>query len=372
MGHKINHYIDKKRFVFILSVFLWAFLVFYLSLVQSNWFFSKRLVLQSYLPKTADKSIQYLALEIGKNNQLTNTKKPAIPLNGAYLAVDTDIKEDNLGTFENLIKKKVAFLNIYVYWGEKVTSYNDLLTQTLNFNNQALLITWNPSRSVLNHPINQKDHRIYNISNGSFDDYLSKWCAKIKNCNTPVIIRFAPEMNGDWLPWGTKYSTPDQYIKAYRYVVRYFKKRNVSNVSWMWSPNESGSQNILKWYPGDKYVDWVGLSGFNWSGLSTNNDWRSFNDVYAKSFSELESIDKPIALAEVGCAEVSDESKKAEWITDAFIEIKNNPKIKMVTWFNGVSFKKYDWRVNSSRQSLQAFQCSVANPYFLSGVTYEK
>lgn len=314
-----------------------------------------------YLSQPSKNELQSSLARLNKSSN-----KISVPKNGIYLSISASF--NNLVKLETLTGKKFSILNQYVYWGEADSAFNTLLASKLWLDNKALLVTWYPSKSIRRSPVNQPSYRLRDILKGKFDTYINKWAKDVKDWKRPVIVRFAPEMNGNWLPWGSLYTTPREYIKTYRYVVDIFKANNVQNVSWMWSPNVvNENEDLLDYYPGDEYVDWVGLSGFNWGGLESFNEWRSFEDIYSNSLSQLTDLNKPIALAEFGTVESkTDRNAKSDWILHSFNIMKTDyPQIKLVNWSNDMSFGIYDWRINTSANSLRAFRKAVSDNYYL-------
>ncbi len=74
--------------------------------------------------------------------------------------------------------------------------------------------------------------------------------------NVPIYLRFAAEFD----VW-SNLATPQEFRDAFRYVSDYFHNRN-SNVAMVWSPSQESNWylDIDEYYPGDAYVDWVGMS----------------------------------------------------------------------------------------------------------------
>jgi endoglucanase len=107
-------------------------------------------------------------------------------------------------------------------------------------------------------------------------------------------------------------------------------------------------------------VDWVGLSGFSWGGPW---EWQSATHVFRNSYRWITSMTKkPFMIAETGAGEVGGD--KAEWIRDAFgKDLPRLRRVRAVVWFNGRQ-KWADWDVDSSRESLLAFQAAVASPRY--------
>ena len=76
------------------------------------------------------------------------------------------------------------------------------------------------------------------------------------------MIRFGHEMNGDWYGWSGQ---PAAYVAAWRHVVSVFRGEGAANVKWVWSPNvDNGDYPFARYFPGDSWVDYVALDGYNW------------------------------------------------------------------------------------------------------------
>lgn len=170
-----------------------------------------------------------------------------------------------------------------------------------------------------------------------------------------IYLNFAPEMNGDWVPWGAAVgdSTPADFVEMWRHVHDTVMGDGITNdhVQWIWAPNHAGRDDnpIRSYYPGDDYVDWIGLHGYNWH---TWGGWSSPSDIYGGMLHLLREIaDKPIVLSEVGCSsEVEDghdPAKKAQWIGQLFDFVADRD-IRMVCWFNVE--KETDWAVFGSQR----------------------
>ncbi len=99
------------------------------------------------------------------------------------------------------------------------------------------------------------------------------------------MIRFAHEMNGTWYPWSGS-ATASTYVAAWRHIVSLFRADGVTNVQWVWSPNvqEGSKYPISPYFPGDEWIDYVGLDGYNW-GTNNQGTWQSAQDVFAASYS---------------------------------------------------------------------------------------
>lgn len=127
--------------------------------------------------------------------------------------------------------------------------------------------------------------------------------------SVPIYLRFAAEFD----VW-TNMADPSAYKEAFRYVSQYFKSRNPS-VAIVWSPNcvSNGHINIDDFYPGDEYVDWVGMALYAQRYFKGDKSQPSENAVLfksgpnsnpvlaAKKIIENYGNRKPIMISESGC-----------------------------------------------------------------------
>ncbi|TJY41400.1 copper amine oxidase [Cohnella pontilimi] len=88
------------------------------------------------------------------------------------------------------------------------------------------------------------------------DEYVRQFAREAKASGIPVFLRYASEMNGEWVPWN---GDPKKYIEKFR-LIHDIMAEEAPNVTMVWSPNFLPRGNIDVYYPGDKYVDWVGFS----------------------------------------------------------------------------------------------------------------
>ena len=214
---------------------------------------------------------------------------------------------------------------------------------------------------ALNCPNEGRD--IQNIKN--MNSYLKEISDMLsKYSNIPIYLRFAAEFD----IWQTP-TTPDAFKEAFRYVSNYFKSRN-SNVAIVWSPNQVSSWNvdIDDYYPGDEYVDWVGISLYAQKYFYDDNSedselffrtGKNSDPVIAvKDIVEKYGNRKPIMISECGCGHKI--TSTGENATDfALLRLKEYfsylpmvyPQIKLMgyfDWYVEGSGEKNDFRLSSN------------------------
>ena len=116
------------------------------------------------------------------------------------------------------------------------------------------------------------------------------WCtahenARIRAPAAAAAISFGHEMNGYWYPWGFTGTTAAQFVAAWRRIHGLFAAAGASNVIWVWNPNVISAEPQLElsaYYPGDEYVDWVGVTGYF---AATGAD--TFDGLYGPNMQEI-------------------------------------------------------------------------------------
>jgi hypothetical protein len=193
------------------------------------------------------------------------------------------------------------------------------------------------------------------IINGSHDDLIARAARRLKAQKRPVLLRWGWEMNGDWYDWGAARNgnNPDGYIESWKRLHGIFADEGADNVSWVWSPNWNNSP-VTDWntyaalYPGDKYVDWVGVSGYNLHHETPDTLFGPIYDAYATR--------KPIMITEVGAVDYGGRTK-ADWITLFATWVQAHPAVGAAVWFDTDTHPGYDerWRIDTNEQSLAAY-----------------
>ena len=206
------------------------------------------------------------------------------------------------------------------------------------------------------------------IAAGHWDAYIRSWASAAKSWGHSLFLRFDREMNGWWFNWGsgTGGNTPADFVAAWRHVHGIFADVGATNVRWVWCPNVDPYHkftDISLLYPGDAYVDWTCLDGYN-----GDNPWRSFNRLFAGSYRHVLQIapSKPMLVGEVASTETG--GNKARWIRNMFAVLPRRfPRIRGLLWFDeSVSGPggHTDWPIETSARASAAFAKGVRSRPF--------
>ena len=273
---------------------------------------------------------------------------------GAFVP-DATRHPERFRRYARLTGRRPAILTYFRSWKAK-HAFDALTLERIEREGAVPLITWEPRRTPLR-----------GIAAGRFDRYIRVQARDARRFGRPILVRFAHEMNGDWYSWGAHNNPPAVYIAAWRRLVRLFRDEGARNARFVWSPNtdEAGLARLLRFYPGDDWVDWVGLSGFSWGGPW---DWQGPRDLFEGSYRAITRMTrKPLMIAETAAGELGGD--KAEWIGWLFGEdLRRMPRIRAVVWFNGRE-NWANWDVDSSRRSLRTFRTHLASPRYSGNAT---
>lgn len=206
------------------------------------------------------------------------------------------------------------------------------------------------------------------LMSGKYDEDIRKYGEAMAAFGKPIVLRFAHEFNGDWYPWSVfneELVPAATYVQGFRYVHDKIKASGATNVYWTWAPNNANGSNnpqtLDAYYPGDGYVDIIGMDGYNFGTSQSWSKWQSFGEVFTNVYTWITQNhpDKPIVICEMGTSSTGGD--KAAWITDMFVQLETNfPKVKAFVWFN--IDKETNWLFNQTEASTNAFKAALSNP----------
>ncbi|OJY39083.1 glycosyl hydrolase [Pseudonocardia sp. 73-21] len=205
--------------------------------------------------------------------------------------------------------------------------------------------------------------RLAEITGGAYDDYVRSWARGIADLSYPVAVRLGHEMNGTWYPWAERVNgnRPGDFVRMWHHVHDLFDAAGARNVIWVWSPNVgyAGSQPLDTLYPGDAYVDWVGLSGYY--GTGGQRAYRPFDQIFGETLRSVAGISaRPVVIAETGATDVI--GRRADWIRDMFRSLDRHPEVIGVIWFEVGG--EVDWRIAGAPDAAGAFRAGAAAPRY--------
>ncbi len=300
----------------------------------------------------ADADVPDVTIPDAPANPARNPPKSGV-LFGAFVGVGANGPQDFLDS-EKLIDRRWVI-------DHRFYSFEDWTVDRTPWaiaNHKIPLVTWEPHE------------KLDDIIAGVHDDMIRTRARGAKALGAEMYLRWGHEMNGNWYPWdgthnGGAAGGPAKYIAAYRHVHDLFVEEKADNVIWVWCPlvtdvPEAGWNHWTNYYPGDTYVDWVGLDAYNWGTSSSCCVWMSFEDLITPLYKDYAGK-KPLMVPETASAEVG--GNKAQWILDMQNGLKTKfTSIQALVWFH--INKETDWRINSTPKTLEAYKAMGKDPYF--------
>jgi len=213
---------------------------------------------------------------------------------------------------------------------------------------------------------------MYDILNGKYDEYLTKYAQDIKAFDFPLLFRLNNEMNGDWVPYSSYHNSKDTeiYTEMWKYIHDIFSKNEVDNVLWVWNPNNLSKPGFawnhpLLYYPGDNFVDIVGLTAYNTGTFYEGEEWNTFHELYGPLYAQYsEWFDQPMMIAEFGSSSIGGD--KVEWVSSMFEELDQYPKIKAAIWWSHIDFDSNNrpariYKLDESPELVETFHKHLQN-----------
>ncbi|HWO84677.1 MAG TPA: glycosyl hydrolase [Solirubrobacterales bacterium] len=239
------------------------------------------------------------------------------------------------------------------------------------------VFSWNSTSSPPS--VDQPDFNLGTLISGRYDSYIRDFATKAREWGKPFFLRFDWEMNGFWFPWseGVNGNTPGQFVAAWRHVRDIFTQVGATNATWVWCPNVDLFNSLTplgELYPGDSYVDWTGLDGFNWGRRRGSPGWQSFNQVFHRTYKRIVTRvapGKPMMLAEVASSDKG--GSKSAWIKDMLAKVRHRyRKIRAIVWYD-VDDRGTNWPIERNKKAGNAFRKGIRpsayRPNIFGGIT---
>lgn len=215
--------------------------------------------------------------------------------------------------------------------------------------NRALLVTiepWTWTRDERNTPATLRQ----GIADGTYDANMAAICGRIATLQSPVTVRWGHEMevtDGQfiWANWN-----PDTYVAAYRRMITVCREA-APGITVMWSP--LGEEGMEDYYPGDSFVDLVGISVFGlqaYDRLEVGRD-RGYREIFQPRYDRAAAFGKPVVVAELGYSGSAD--YVAAWEAEVRQARPEAPALAGVVYFNQKEVYPWprdlglpDWRID--------------------------
>lgn len=264
---------------------------------------------------------------------------------GSYLALSGRSLSKSLALRRGQLGREQRIVHLFYGWTERMPR------SVPEIGRSTLMISWHGTR-------------IASVNNGSQDSRIAAAAKNLAAYGKPMLLRWAWEMNGDWFEWDGTHNGKDPagYAKAFRRIHKIFRDNGADNVAFVWSPNWNSGPDVAwnqmeRYYPGDAYVDWVGVSAYNFGGESPATLLKHVVSAYGKR--------RPVILTETAAIEHGGRSKAA-WIEALAGYVRRTPAVGAVVWFDTdvQEGSRYNFRFDSNAGSLAAYRAMVRSARF--------
>lgn len=280
-----------------------------------------------------------------ESRDLMRDKRPILHANGSKFG-----SYDPYGDFSS--EKNVATEHLFLPWEDVELASLPAADDYARARGRNVLITIEPWSWSLDW--NVGTHELRNlILSGRRDANMRAILSAVSDYKSPLVIRWAQEMDNPsgrftWANWD-----PADYIRAYRRMTRIVREM-LPHARIMWSPK--GEKTLRGYYPGDKYVDLVGLSVFGLERFDVlqYGKPRTFAESLKQGYDLTAGYGKPIWVAELGYD--GSENYLASWVQDVTAKYPQFPLLEEVVYFNDKEVWPWphglglpNWRVVSDR-----------------------
>jgi len=178
----------------------------------------------------------------------------------------------------------------------------------------------------------------------------------VRDFGHPVVIGFGHEMNADWYSWGYRHTSPSAFVAAWQHIVTLFRSQGADNVTWLWTlqADEPSTGPIARWWPGEKYVTWIGIDGYYYRPYET------FASIFGKTIAQVRGLTgQPVLLSETAVGPVAGQEAK---IQNLFAGMRHYGTLGLV-WFDisqNDGLYHQDWHIEHSLAAEKAFRREAA------------
>jgi mannan endo-1,4-beta-mannosidase len=280
--------------------------------------------------------------------------------------------------FESSVGKNLSLLSFYSPFADcnrspcEFFGFPGVPMENIRRHGAIPFFSWSSSAATRDE-IRQPAFALRRIIDGSHDPFIESFAENAREWGHPFFLRFDWEMNGFWFPWGegVNGNKRGEFVTAWRHVHDIFSRLGANNATWVWCPNIALArrlQNLRQFYPGDEYVDWTCLDGFNWGTTGNSPGWLSFNEIFESTYRKMAKLapDKPMAIGETASEEGG--GSKSAWIRNALRVLPAHyPKVRAFVWFDEKKQARR-WPLSSSKPAQRAFNKEIAREIFMPNV----
>ena len=249
---------------------------------------------------------------------------------------------------------RVSIEHLFVEWQAEAARLRAAVRQAERLNRQLMLTIepWPWWRWQRDRQDSDQQVLLSDIKDGRYDFEINEVCGQIGAVDGAVLVRWGHEMEDGRYPWAN--AEPSDYVEAFRYFVSNCRLL-APNTLFVWSPK--GHRGLNQYYPGDDYVDFIGLSLY--AAQKTERAYygeaRSAVDALSERYTRISQYKKLVIVAELGVS--GDDSYIKTWFAELSDQLAVRfPLVRAMVYFNAPEphrlpepFGAPDWRVGTGR-----------------------
>jgi len=276
---------------------------------------------------------------------VTAVHAPLSPHESSYLGVYEDNAPPNYQPIEKFAQTVGKQPNLVGYFSGWTEPFNTAFADVLHQHGAIPFIQIDPTYAS-----------VAGIAAGDYDTYLRRYAASVRSFRSSVVIGFGHEMNARGYSWGYGRTPAATFVAAWRHIVTLFRAAGAENVTWLWTINDDQSDTgpARNWWPGAKYVSWVGIDGYYYRPTDT------FASVFGSTMGQVRTFTRdPILLSETA---VGPQAHQFVKVHDLFTGMAQDHALGLV-WFDKAQndgIYHQDWRLEDSAAAASNFRLGVA------------
>ncbi|MBC3794785.1 cellulose synthase (UDP-forming) [Spirosoma sp. LMG 31447] len=193
------------------------------------------------------------------------------------------------------------------------------------------------------------------ILQGDRDEALSRFVWQVKAFRKPVLVSFMPDFDDPAKGWYVS-DARDLLLmqQVWHYLVRFCRTRHASSIAWIWCPSRPST--LVSHYPGDAYVDWLGVAVVNDPALAPDHKSHSFAALYqlfhttVRTHPDYSIRQKPILITRLGSA--TDINAARRWTLDAVELMRERyPTIRGIVFADQEAFERHNYRLLATQSN---------------------
>lgn len=258
------------------------------------------------------------------------SNKKLIPVNGkiyhsafpSFAGTEDEVTGQHIEDFETLAEKEIAWAYFSNNWLDSLVFPRNAVALISEKGKTPFIRLM--FRSVFEESQDDPKYQMIDIVNGKYDNAIIAWANEAKNCGPNLLVEFGTEVNGIWFSWNGFYygagtttgygdsdypDGPEIFRDAYRHLIDLCDQQGCDNITWFYhfdvnDDPEEWWNSPTYYYPGDSYIDWIGVSIYG--PFQQSDEYVSPKKLILKAYEKMHHIstNKPYAILEFGVTEL--------------------------------------------------------------------